>query len=169
MDLSYKMVQDIPKVIGHYWKERSFNWPMIIYISLVHSAALYGVAKLSLCSRETLLWAFILWPIRYVFSLYCSYIVYLLYFDFYFGLDLTVHVYPTDGYCYFVFVFNAIIFLFLSTVFHLISHSILLFFYLYSHYFYFLQWIWYYSWCTSIMVTSIIRGACSTTMHSYVM
>ena len=96
-------------------------------------------------------------------------ILYLLYFDFYFGLDLTVHVYPTDGYCYFVFVFNAIIFFFLSTVFHLISHSILLFFYLYSHYFYFLQWIWYYSWCTSIMVTSIIRGACSTTMHSYVM
>jgi hypothetical protein len=64
MDLSRKMVEDIPKVISHYWKTGGFNWPMIIYISLVHSAALYGVAKLSDCSRETLLWAFILWPIR---------------------------------------------------------------------------------------------------------
>jgi len=63
MDLSHKMVQDIPNLIRYHWKERSFNWPMIIYIGIVHSAALYGVSKLSQCSAETLIWAFTLWPI----------------------------------------------------------------------------------------------------------
>ena len=74
MDLSYKMVQDIPNVVGHHWKERSFNWPMIIYIGIVHSAALYGISKLSQCSAETLIWAFTLWPIRYVHILIHVYI-----------------------------------------------------------------------------------------------
>lgn len=63
MDLSYKMVRDIPNVVGHHWRERTFNWPMIIYVTLVHSTALYGIAKLSQCTTQTLLWAFILWPI----------------------------------------------------------------------------------------------------------
>jgi hypothetical protein len=64
MDFSMQMVRDIPKVINHHWKEGNLNWPMIIYISLVHSAATYGVTKVTQCSPETLLWAFILWPIR---------------------------------------------------------------------------------------------------------
>ena len=66
MDLSVKMVRDIPKVISYHYKEGNVNWPMLIYISLVHAAAAYGVGKLTQCSSETLLWAFILWPIRYV-------------------------------------------------------------------------------------------------------
>ena len=65
MDLSMKMIRDIPSVISHHWKEGNFNWPMIIYISLVHAAAITGAAKLTQCSYETLLWAFCLWPIRY--------------------------------------------------------------------------------------------------------
>lgn len=64
MDLSPQMFADIPKVVKHHWKEGTFNWPMIVYISLVHYAALTGVAKLTECSRETLLFAFLLWPIR---------------------------------------------------------------------------------------------------------
>ena len=67
MDLSYKMVQDIPKVVGHHWRERTFNWPMIIYVTIVHLTAFNGIAKLPNCSPETLIWAFILWPIRYAF------------------------------------------------------------------------------------------------------
>lgn len=64
MDLSMKMVRDIPKVVSHHWKEGNINWPMGIYISLVHVAAFSGLFKVMDCSRETLLWAFCLWPIR---------------------------------------------------------------------------------------------------------
>jgi len=63
MDLSMKMVRDIPSVISHHWKNKSLNWPMIIYISLVHAVAAAGLMRLSKCSAETLIFAFILWPI----------------------------------------------------------------------------------------------------------
>ena len=39
---------------------------MLIYLTLVHVVAVVGVTKLGQCSAETLLWAFLLWPIRYV-------------------------------------------------------------------------------------------------------
>jgi hypothetical protein len=64
MDLSMKMVKDIPSLISHHWKNKAFNWPMIIYVTLVHSLAAAGVMRLSKCSAETLIFAFILWPIR---------------------------------------------------------------------------------------------------------
>jgi stearoyl-CoA desaturase (delta-9 desaturase) len=63
MDLSLKMVRDIPSVVSHHWKNKSINWPMGIYISLIHVAAFAGLFRLGRCSAETLLWAFILWPI----------------------------------------------------------------------------------------------------------
>ena len=66
MDLSSQMFRDIPKVINYHWKEGNFNWPMIIYVSLVHYTALVGIARLTQCSAETLLWSFCLWPIRCV-------------------------------------------------------------------------------------------------------
>jgi len=61
-----RMFLDIPKVVSYHYREGNLNWPMIIYISLVHIVAAVGVAKIPNCSPETLLWAFILWPIRYV-------------------------------------------------------------------------------------------------------
>jgi len=64
MDLSMKMVKDIPSVISHHWKNKAFNWPMIIYVALVHSVAVAGAMRVSQCSAETLIFAFILWPIR---------------------------------------------------------------------------------------------------------
>ena len=42
------------------------NYPMAIYMSLVHVAAAVGVVKAFECSAESLLFAFILWPIRWV-------------------------------------------------------------------------------------------------------
>ena len=66
MDLSLQMVRDIPGVVKYHYKEGNFNWPMIIYISLVHTAAFVGLFKITHCMSETLLWAFILWPIRWV-------------------------------------------------------------------------------------------------------
>ena len=65
MDLSPKMFRDIPKLVKNHYTEGNFNWPMIIYVSVVHIAALVGVSKISRCSAQTLLWAFCLWPIRY--------------------------------------------------------------------------------------------------------
>lgn len=58
-----KMVTDIPFVFAHHWKERSFNIPMIIYVSFAHYLAFQGLLHVSKCSKETLLFAFILWPI----------------------------------------------------------------------------------------------------------
>lgn len=63
MDLSAKMFRELPSVIYHHHKEGGLNWPMIIYISLVHVVAFVGLFNISKCSAETLLWAFILWPI----------------------------------------------------------------------------------------------------------
>jgi hypothetical protein len=64
MDLSYKMVSDIPSVVRHHWNAGNINWPMGIYITLVHVVGLVGVLKIMDCSKETLMWAFLLWPIR---------------------------------------------------------------------------------------------------------
>ena len=63
MDLSPKMFREIPEVISYHYKNGNINWPMAIYISLVHIVALVGVFKIFDCSKETLLWAFLLWPI----------------------------------------------------------------------------------------------------------
>ena len=66
MDFSAKMFRDIPGLIKHHYSEGNINWPMGIYISLVHIVAAVGLTKIPQCSPETLAWAFILWPIRYV-------------------------------------------------------------------------------------------------------
>ena len=64
MDLSFKMVSEIPSLAKYHYKEGNINWPMGIYITLVHVLGFVGVAKMMECSKETLMWAFILWPIR---------------------------------------------------------------------------------------------------------
>jgi uncharacterized membrane protein YfcA len=68
MDLSPQMFRDIPKLVSHHYKEGNINWPMGIYISLVHIVAVVGIFRLTECSKETLMWAFLLWPIRYVWK-----------------------------------------------------------------------------------------------------
>lgn len=57
------IITDSIKTVTRHYKEGNLNWPMIIYISLAHMAALIGVFTLPKCSNYTLLWAFILWPI----------------------------------------------------------------------------------------------------------
>ncbi len=64
MDFSPQMFRNIPKVAYDHYKEGNLNYPMIIYVSLVHIVAVAGLFALPKCSKETLLWAFILWPIR---------------------------------------------------------------------------------------------------------
>lgn len=41
----------------------NLNFPMIIYIGLVHLAAIYGVSCIPQCHLYTLIWAIALWPI----------------------------------------------------------------------------------------------------------
>ena len=52
----------INTAIRHY-KEGNINWPMSIYITLAHVAALIGLATIPSCHKFTLLWGFLLWPI----------------------------------------------------------------------------------------------------------
>jgi len=63
MDLSLKMLSDIPSVIRHHYNEGTINYPMGIYITLVHIVGLVGATKVVECSKATLMWAFLLWPI----------------------------------------------------------------------------------------------------------
>jgi len=63
MDLSVKMFREIPSVIAYHHNGTGLNWPMLIYIGLVHAIALVGLFTIPKCSAETLIWAFILWPI----------------------------------------------------------------------------------------------------------
>ena len=62
---SYTSLKDVPSHVAYHYKQGNFNYPMIIYISLVHMVALAGLVYMFQASRETLLWAFCLWPIRY--------------------------------------------------------------------------------------------------------
>jgi len=66
MDLSAQMFKDIPSVISYHYKNGNINWPMGIYITLVHVVAFVGVLTVPKCSYDTLLFAFALWPIRLV-------------------------------------------------------------------------------------------------------
>lgn len=59
-----RMFRDLPGLVSHHYREGNINWPMLVYISLVHTVAIAGLFAAPKCSRETLLWAFLLWPIR---------------------------------------------------------------------------------------------------------
>jgi len=50
--------------MAYHWENKSINWPMSIYITVVHVAALVGLFAISGCMRETWLLAFVL----YVFT-----------------------------------------------------------------------------------------------------
>ena len=59
-----KMWRDIPGLVSHHYKAGNVNWPMLIYVTLVHTLAVVGIPTIAKCSRETLMWAFLCWPIR---------------------------------------------------------------------------------------------------------
>jgi uncharacterized membrane protein YfcA len=59
-----KMVSEIATLVAHHYREGNINWPMVVYLSLVHIYAVVGLFTIPKCSSETLLWAFLLWPIR---------------------------------------------------------------------------------------------------------
>lgn len=57
------MLFEALNLVKTHWRNGTINWPMGIYVTLVHAVAITGILKLPQCSPETLLWAFILWPI----------------------------------------------------------------------------------------------------------
>eukprot|EP00560_Eucampia_antarctica_P008863 CAMPEP_0197822818 /NCGR_PEP_ID=MMETSP1437-20131217/93_1 /TAXON_ID=49252 ORGANISM="Eucampia antarctica, Strain CCMP1452" /NCGR_SAMPLE_ID=MMETSP1437 /ASSEMBLY_ACC=CAM_ASM_001096 /LENGTH=325 /DNA_ID=CAMNT_0043421635 /DNA_START=159 /DNA_END=1136 /DNA_ORIENTATION=- len=57
------MFRDIPSLVSHHYKEGNINWPMGTYVTLVHIVAIVGLFTVPKCSAETLIWAFLLWPI----------------------------------------------------------------------------------------------------------
>lgn len=57
------LLKDTVETVVYHWKNKSINWPMSIYITLVHIAAAVGLATIQDCKWETCLLAFILWPI----------------------------------------------------------------------------------------------------------
>ena len=59
-----KMFRDIPSTVGDCIRNGEANYPMGIYITLVHVAAAVGFVRAFECSAESLLFAFVLWPIR---------------------------------------------------------------------------------------------------------
>lgn len=63
MDLSSEMLRNVPSLVSHHYKAKQLNWPMGIYITLVHIVGAVGLTKVAQCSAETLIWSFILWPI----------------------------------------------------------------------------------------------------------
>ena len=65
-------IRDLPSVVSYHYKQKQLNYPMIIYISLVHIVAVVGALRVTSCSLETFLWSFLLWPIRYVVKVLAS-------------------------------------------------------------------------------------------------
>jgi stearoyl-CoA desaturase (delta-9 desaturase) len=63
MDLSFKMISEIPSLIKHHHNAGTINWPMSRYVTAVHIMGLVGLTKVMDVKRETLLLAFLLWPI----------------------------------------------------------------------------------------------------------
>lgn len=54
---------DIVETIKFHYKQGNINWPMGIYVTLMHVYALVGIVMLPFVTYKTLFLAFILWPI----------------------------------------------------------------------------------------------------------
>lgn len=57
------VIADSIEAISYHLKNGSVNWPMVIYMTFVHTTAAIGVHAAFKVSWATLLWAYILWPI----------------------------------------------------------------------------------------------------------
>jgi stearoyl-CoA desaturase (Delta-9 desaturase) len=59
----FGIVREAWEAFVYHYKEGNMNWPMVIYLALVHLAATIGFFTVVECKWQTLLEAFILWPI----------------------------------------------------------------------------------------------------------
>ena len=63
MDLSKEMWATIPSLVKNHYKQGNINWPMGIFITLVHVLAFIGLTTVTSCKWQTNLFAIALWPI----------------------------------------------------------------------------------------------------------
>ena len=70
MDLSLEMFRNIPSVVAYHYNAGNINWLMSSWVAVVHTAAMVGLFSMPHCHKATLLWAFLLWPIRYITLLF---------------------------------------------------------------------------------------------------
>ena len=55
------MFSNIPSIIRHHYSAGTINFPMGIYITLVHVLAAVGATYVLECKPETIVWSFVLW------------------------------------------------------------------------------------------------------------
>jgi len=63
MDFSFETFRSFPSVVARHYKNGNINWAMTTWTLLVHSLAIAALFRIPYCSKNTLLWAFLLWPI----------------------------------------------------------------------------------------------------------
>lgn len=56
-------ITDAYDTFAEHYRRGNLNWPMIIFISLAHVAAIIGLYTIPHCHTYTLMWAFFLWPV----------------------------------------------------------------------------------------------------------
>lgn len=56
-------LRDAVNTCIYHYREGNINWPMAIFLTLAHVAALFGLYTIPQCDKYTLLWAFCCWPI----------------------------------------------------------------------------------------------------------
>lgn len=59
----FTLFKETVSTVAYHWNNGSINWPVSIYITLVHIAAVVGCCTVRDCKWQTCLLAFILWPI----------------------------------------------------------------------------------------------------------
>ena len=57
------LISDTFDAITHHVKAGTVNWPMVIFLSLAHAAAVWGAFSISQCDYRTLIFAFLMWPL----------------------------------------------------------------------------------------------------------
>jgi len=57
------MVLNIPSVVSKHYKAGNIKWTSSICMLIIHSLALAALGRLPQCSKETLVFAYLLWPI----------------------------------------------------------------------------------------------------------
>jgi len=63
MDFSPRMWRELPSNVWYHFKEGNVNYVMTIFSLGMHYLAIKGILAAPECKPETLLFAFLLWPL----------------------------------------------------------------------------------------------------------
>ena len=56
-----KVIQESIDAFVYHYKNGNINWPMVVFLTLAHVAAVIGLFSIQYCHRYTLFWSFVLW------------------------------------------------------------------------------------------------------------